>query len=141
MKVGQQSLDQEFIVSQNALYFVNTMFGWPMLPSADLPGGGPAYPLSALGVRVRFRPTDSLTLLTGVFNGSPVRNNNGDSQKQNPSWDQLPAKWRRAGVQRNPVRLSLARDHAEPPGSEPLSGTYKLGFYYDTEKLQRSALR
>ena len=38
------------MVSQNALYFVNTMFGWPMLPSADMPGGGPAYPLSALGV-------------------------------------------------------------------------------------------
>ena len=40
------------MVSQNALLFVNTMFGWPMVPSADLPGGGPAYPLSALGVRV-----------------------------------------------------------------------------------------
>ena len=52
-KIGQQSLDQEFIVSQNALLFVNTMFGWPMVPSADLPGGGPAYPLSALGVRLR----------------------------------------------------------------------------------------
>ena len=47
VKVGQQSLDQEFMVSANAQYFVNTMLGWPMLPSADLPGGGPAYPLSA----------------------------------------------------------------------------------------------
>ena len=51
------------------------MFGWPMLPSADLPGGGPAYPLSALGVRVRARPIDPLTFLVGVFNGSPVRDN------------------------------------------------------------------
>ncbi len=34
IKIGQQSLDQEFMVSQNANYFVNTMFGWPMLPSA-----------------------------------------------------------------------------------------------------------
>ena len=56
IKIGQQSLDQEFMVSNNAAYFVNTMFGWPMLPSADLPGGGPAYPLSALGVRVRAAP-------------------------------------------------------------------------------------
>jgi porin len=71
VKIGQQSLDQEFMVSQNALLFVNTMFGWPMVPSADLPGGGPAYPLSALGVRARLRPTDSLTFLAGVFNGSP----------------------------------------------------------------------
>jgi hypothetical protein len=51
VKIGQQSLDQEFMVSQNAIYFINTMFGWPMVPSADLPGGGPAYPLSALGAR------------------------------------------------------------------------------------------
>src|SRR5271155_5380776 len=53
IKVGQQSLDQEFMVSQNSSYFINTMFGWPMLPTADLPGGGPAYPLSALGIRGR----------------------------------------------------------------------------------------
>ena len=58
IKVGQQSLDQEFMVTQNGLLFVNTMFGWPMVPSADLPGGGPAYPLSALGVRGRWRPVD-----------------------------------------------------------------------------------
>ena len=32
LKIGQQSLDQEFMVSQNALLFVNTMFGWAMLP-------------------------------------------------------------------------------------------------------------
>jgi porin len=72
VKIGQQSLDQEFIVSQSALLFVNTMFGWPMVPSADLPGGGPAYPLSALGVRLRARPTDSLTALLAVTNGNPA---------------------------------------------------------------------
>src|SRR6202044_2470630 len=74
IKVGQQSLDQEFMVSQNALLFVNTMFGWPMVPSADLPGGGPAYPLSAPGIRFRARPIDPITFLVGVFNGSPEAN-------------------------------------------------------------------
>src|SRR5208283_60753 len=78
VRIGQQSLDQEFMVNQNAGLFVNTMFGWPMLPSADLPGGGPAYPLSAPGVRARARPINSLTLLAGVFSGSPVLNNAGD---------------------------------------------------------------
>ncbi len=84
VKLGQQSLDQEFMVSQNASYFVNTMFGWPMLPSADLPGGGPAYPLSALGVRARAHVSDTVTILAGVFNGSPVANNTGDPQLRNP---------------------------------------------------------
>ena len=85
VKIGQQSLDQEFMVSQNALLFVNTMFGWPMLPSADMPGGGPAYPLSALGVRVRTRPIDSLTFLAGVFNGTPLSNSG-----ENPSGTTFP---------------------------------------------------
>ncbi|HEY3919824.1 MAG TPA: carbohydrate porin, partial [Stellaceae bacterium] len=90
VKIGQQSLDQEFMVSQNALLFVNTMFGWPMVPSADLPGGGPAYPLSALGVRVRTRPIDPLTFLFGAFNGSPVAINSGDPQMQNSAGTSFP---------------------------------------------------
>ena len=135
VKVGQQSLDQEFIVSQNALYFVNTMFGWPMLPSADLPGGGPAYPLSDLGVRVRFRPTDSITMLTGVYNGSPVSNNNGDSQKQNPSGTSFPLNG--GALVFSEVQLaypSLGAMQAAGEG-EPLSSVYKVGFYYDSENF------
>jgi porin len=79
IRVGQQSLDQEFIVNPNGAYFVNTMFGWPMVPSADLPGGGPAYPLSDLGVRIRYRPIDPITILLGVFAGNPSPGTNGRS--------------------------------------------------------------
>ena len=90
IKIGQQSLDQEFMVSQNALLFVNTMFGWPMLPSADLPGGGPAYPLSALGVRVRARPIDSLTVPGGrVQRQSGAPNNTRRSAAAKPVGHQL----------------------------------------------------
>jgi porin len=133
VKIGQQSLDQEFIVSQNALLFVNTMFGWPMLPSADLPGGGPAYPLSAPGVRFRLRPTDSLTVLAGVFNGSPVYNNNvDDPQAENATGTSFPL---------NGGALAIGELQYTIPAlgsmvyndKPPLSGTYKLGFWYDTE--------
>jgi porin len=75
VKVGQQSIDQEFITSTYSALFVNTMFGWPALPSYDMPSGGPAYPLSALGVRVRGQITPSLTALAGVFDGDPLGNN------------------------------------------------------------------
>ncbi|CAH2789379.1 MAG: Outer membrane low permeability porin, OprB family [Candidatus Burkholderia crenata] len=68
VKIGQQSIDQEFIVSPSAATFVNTMFGWPGLPSYDMPSGGPAYPLSALGVRVRGQITGSLTNNNERFN-------------------------------------------------------------------------
>lgn len=135
VKIGQQSIDQEFIVSQNALLFFNTMFGWPMVPSADMPGGGPAYPLSALGVRVRGRPLDSLTVLAGVFNGSPVVHNVGDSQQQNPGGTSFPTN---GGV------LAIAELQYAYPSlgtmlyaneSEPLARDYKLGVWYDTENF------
>lgn len=136
IKIGQQSVDQEFIVSQNALLFVNTMFGWPMVPSADLPGGGPAYPLSALGVRVRARPTDSLTFLAGLYNGSPVPvHSSGDPQQVNASGTSFPL---------NGGALVFAEvQYAYPAlGSmlyadqkEPLARVYKLGFWYDSESF------
>jgi porin len=134
IKVGQQSLDQEFMVSQNAGIFVNTMFGWAMVPSADLPGGGPAYPLSALGVRLRSRVNDTTTLLTGIFNGSPVFNNSGDPQQQNKSGLSFPLQ---GGA------LAIAEMQFSYPGlgslvrgnSAPLAHVYKLGAYYDTEKF------
>jgi porin len=135
VKFGQQSLDQEFMDSQNASYFVNTMFGWPMLPSADLPGGGPAYPLSALGVRARAHLTDNISVLAGVFNGSPVSDNTGDPQVRNPSGISFPVK---GGV------MAIAELQFMYPGSgtlvkagedDPLASTYRIGVWYDSAEF------
>src|SRR5579871_2590666 len=71
IKFGQQSLDQEFMTSQGSSLFLNTMMGWPMVPSADLYAGGPAYPLSSLGVRLRTQPGGGFTTLLGVFDDNP----------------------------------------------------------------------
>ena len=67
VKVGQQSLDQEFIVSAQSLLFLNTSMGWPLIPSVDLYAGGPAYPLSSLGVRLHGQVVPNVTALLGVF--------------------------------------------------------------------------
>jgi porin len=72
LKVGQQSLDQEFMISQGGTTFINASMGWPVVTSSDLYAGGAAYPLDSLGVRARARPTRSLTLLAGVFDDNPV---------------------------------------------------------------------
>ncbi len=71
VKLGQQSLDQEFITSQYSGLFINTVMGWPMVPSADLYAGGPAYPLSSLGVRLRGQLGGGVTALGGVFQDNP----------------------------------------------------------------------
>jgi porin len=135
VKIGQQSLDNEFMDNVNGGYFVNTMFGWPMLPSADLPGGGPAYPLSALGVRVREHFSDTITVLAGVFNGNPAPSPYGDPQKLNPYGLSFPLN---GGV------LAIAELQFQYPGSgtlvkanedDPLARTYKIGFWYDSESF------
>jgi porin len=133
IKIGQQSLDQEFMVSSNALDFVNTMFGWPMLPSADLPGGGPAYPLSALGVRLRARPIDPLTILLGVFNGSPTRNANGDPQKNDAHGTSFPLDGGVLGIAEIQFAYPALGSMVMADQEDPLSCTYRLGVWYDTE--------
>jgi porin len=133
VKVGQQSLDQEFMVSQDALLFVNTMFGWPMLPSADLPAGGPAYPLSALGVRVKWQATDSLTLMAGVFNGSPVSDLNGDSQAINASGLSFPLHGGVLAIAELQYSYPAIGGMVSASGPQPLAGVYKLGVWYDSE--------
>ncbi len=135
VKLGQQSLDQEFMVSQNASYFVNTMFGWPMLPSADLPGGGPAYPLSAPGIRLRARPFDEWTVLAGVFSGSPVATNvPGDPQRQNPSGLSFPWNGTLAIAELQYSYPALG-SNVTAAASEALARTYKIGIWYDTKRF------
>jgi porin len=135
IRIGQQSLDQEFMVSQNASYFINTMFGWPMVPSADLPGGGPAYPLSALGVRLRARPIDPVTILFGVFNGSPVRYNYGDPQMRNPSGTSFPLNGGLMVIGEIQYAYPSLGSMIYAGQAEPLSRLYKLGFWYNSESF------
>ena len=70
IKIGQQSIDQEFMTSTYTSLFINTVMGWPALPSYDLYAGGPAYPLSSLGVRLR-ASSGPLTGLIGVYDDNP----------------------------------------------------------------------
>ncbi len=84
VKIGEQSLDEEFIISPSSQFFINATSGWPVLPSVDLPGGGPAYPLAGLGVRGRAQVADNFTVLAGLFNGSPIPKNSPNTPLSNP---------------------------------------------------------
>ncbi len=135
IKIGEQSLDQEFMISPNASYFINAMFGWPILPTADLPGGGPAYPLASLGVRARVTVTDTVDVVAGLFNGSPIPENSPNTPKSNPYGVSFPLN---TGV------LAIAELHFRFPGSgasakanedHSLPGTYKIGAWYDSYRF------
>ncbi|MGK8207255.1 carbohydrate porin [Burkholderia cenocepacia] len=133
VKVGQQSLDQEFMVSQYAASFMNATFGWPVLPSADLPSGGPAYPLSSLGVRLRVKPSDAWTVLAGVFDGNPAGRLDGDSQQLNAHGTNF--NLRSGALLIGEVQYALNAPPADPKAPQPagLPGTYKLGVWYQSQ--------
>jgi porin len=132
VKIGQQSLDQEFIVSQYAALFVNTMFGWPGLPSYDLPSGGPAYPLSALGVRLRGQITGSLTGLIGVFDADPLGNNPNNLSGTNFN---LHNGAMVIGELQYSINQPAEGDVVSADASHKLPGTYKLGFWYNSDSF------
>src|SRR4029079_12302596 len=76
----QLPADTEFLLSDGGAFFLNGTWGWASLAAADLPGGGPAYPLATPGVRVAITPNDNASLLVGLFNGNPAGNCEGDAQ-------------------------------------------------------------
>jgi porin len=135
VKVGQQSLDQEFMVSQYAGTFMNLTFGWSALPSVDLPADGPAYPLSSLGVRVRVTPSDNWTVLAGVFDGNPAGSRVGDPQKLNAHGTNF--NLHDSALFIGEVQYALNPAPSDPAAPKPtgLPGTYKLGFWCNTQQF------
>jgi porin len=69
-KIGQLAADSEFFFSDLSNMFLQT--DWPTIAAFNLPGGGPAYPLSTPGARVKFDVSPDVSLLAAVFNGDPA---------------------------------------------------------------------
>ena len=137
IKIGQQSLDQEFMSSAGSSLFLNTMMGWPMLPSANLYAGGPAYPLSSLGVRLRVRPNDNFTLLGGVFQDNPPGGpfDNDSPLRGSTRWGgnfSLRTGALVVGEAQYSFNQPTTGEDGKPKPAAGLPGTYKLGVWYDS---------
>ena len=72
VRIGQLTADTEFLLSSGGSNFLDSTWGWATLPSFNLPGGGPSYPLATPGVRVALKPNDKWSLKLGVYNGDPA---------------------------------------------------------------------
>lgn len=79
IRFGQITADAEFFISDYSQMFMSS--DWPTITGANLPGGGPAYPLATPGVRLRLDPNRSWSALLALFNGDPgeqgITNRNG----------------------------------------------------------------
>ena len=136
VKVGQQSLDQEFMVSEHAGTFVGTAFGWPAVPALDLPAGGPAYPLSSPGARLRLRVGESVTLLAGMFAGDPANTSTQDPQRANNRGTTFSLHGGTLSI----AEFQYGLNQPGPAGADAnnqrgLPGTYKIGTWYQNRKF------
>ncbi|APH57023.1 Porin [Granulibacter bethesdensis] len=126
LRLGQQSVDNEFMISYYSMLFINGGFGWPTLPSIDLPNGGNAFPLPTPGIRFRFQPRPEYTLLIGAYNGNP------GSYVTNPSGTAFPINEGLFAI----VEFQYDLHHG---GKDGLPGFYHLGSYYNSASFNNAA--
>ncbi len=136
VKVGQQSLDQEFLVSLYGGVFVNSAFAWPVLTGSDLYSGGPAYPLSSLGARLRVQLSTNITLLGGVFDDNPPGGSfSDDVQTRGAEQSGTRFNLNTGALSIAEIQYALnpaSRRGSANPTQSGLPGVYKLGAWYDS---------
>jgi porin len=81
VRFGQLAADVEFFFSDASAMFLQS--DWPTIIAVNLPSGGPAYPLSTPGVRLKIEPRRDVSLLLAVYNGDPAGPGPGDEQRRN----------------------------------------------------------
>jgi porin len=124
VRAGQLAADTEFLVSQYAGLFVNSTFGWPGITAANLPSGGPAYPLATPGIRLKMQPTDDVAILLGLFNGDPAPEGPGDPQRRNRTGTSFE-------LDDPPLFIGEAQaSYNQGKGASGLPGTVKLGAWH-----------
>lgn len=118
IRAGQIAADSEFWISDTAGLFINSTFGWPGINGTDLPNGEAAYPLPTPGVRVKWAPNDTWTVMGAVFNGDPDPDGTNNNGLEFPVGDG--------------VFAIFEASYAYAPDNG-LSGTWKAGVWYNSE--------
>jgi porin len=126
IRIGQQTIGNEFLSPESARLLVNGAFGWPTLPSLDLPSGGPGFPLGTPAIRARIDPFEGLTLFTALFNGDPTGAGVGGSQLADASGTAF-----RIGD-----GAFFITELRYNPESSDKNGTYRFGGWYNSERFR-----
>ena len=131
VRLGQQGLNDEFMISQYGALFLNASFGFPALAALYLPSGGPNYPLAAAFARFKYQPSDQLTLLGGVFEDDPApKGAAADPQRR----DRYGSAFRLNGHVLTVAEVWYGIN--QDTGAAGLPGTYKIGAWYSTARFQ-----
>ena len=81
LRFGQLAADTEFFFAGLSTLFLQS--DWATIAAANMPSGGPAYPLSTPGIRLKVDPSEQVSMLFAMFNGDPAGPGPGDEQIRN----------------------------------------------------------
>jgi porin len=129
IRIGQEGANDEMMITQYGALFLNSSFGFPGLPAADLPSGGPNYPLATPFARVMYQATDQISLTGAIYTSDPAPPGTGDPQARDASG---------TAFRLNDDALSFGElwySVNQDPNATGLPGTYKLGFWYSSSRF------
>jgi len=129
VRVGQLAADVEFFFSAVAAVFLQS--DWPTITGSNLPGGGPAYPLSTPGIRVKWEPSTDMSFLVAVFNGDPAGPGPGDEQVRNPHGLNFRLKDPAFIMGEAQFRHTVASPNGDLAGTVKVGGWTHLGLFND----------
>jgi porin len=126
VRAGLMSADSQFLQSQTATNFINNGISWPTFLAANLPAGGPAYPLPAPGVRVRFTPADEWAFQAAVFSGDPGGGNGSNQPAPLPTGTVVSFRGGAFFIAEASYLPNQGKD------AKGLPGAYRIGAWYHT---------
>jgi porin len=127
IRFGQLAADAEFFISDYSAPFMNS--DWPTITGLNLPSGGPAYPLSTPGVRLKYEPNKQVTFLAALFNGDPSGPGPEDPQIKN----RYGLNFR---VQDPPLLMGEAQYRYNQEKTDTgLAGFWRLGFWHHFDQF------
>ena len=138
VRFGQLAADQEFFIASYSDFLMTS--DWPSITAQNLPSGGPAYPLSTPGIRLRYdHPGKQVSLLLALFNGDPSGPGTDDPQSRN----RYGLNFR---VTDPPLLMGEAQyRYNQDKDAKGLAGIWRLGFWhhfgeFDNQRLDANGL-
>ena len=118
LRLGKLAADDDFLLSPTAGGLLNGTFGWATIMSANMPSGGPAYPMASPGARLQIEVADNVALLAATYAGNPAGKNCTRDDVQLCD---------RHGTKFSLSQGALVIGEVQVSSKSDLAGTYKIG--------------
>jgi porin len=122
IRLGQLGADSEFNLSTYSAVFLNAAFSWSPYLYANIPNGGPGYPMGAPGVQVALSLVNWLTYQGAAFQGDVFAQN---VNQHGFRWDLNPSNGYFS------IHELIFRTN-QGAGANGLPGEFKIGGWFDS---------